>query len=211
MASNVAEIIKRLKKTYPDARIALKHSTPHELLVATILSAQCTDERVNIVTRELFRKYRSAGDFAAADLRVLEQDIRSTGFYHNKAKNIVNSARMIIEKFGGKVPRTMEELIELPGVARKTANIVLGNAYGVVVGIAVDTHVIRISQRLGLTKNEDPVKIERDLMGIVPRKDWFAFSYLIQVLGRDACKARRPECPRCVLENVCPSAGKFYK
>lgn len=179
-----------------------------ELLVATILSAQCTDKRVNIVTRGLFKKYGSVSDYAKAEIKILEQDIRSTGFYRNKARNIVNAARMILDKYSGKVPRTMEEILELPGVARKTANIVLGNAYGVVVGIAVDTHVRRVSQRLGLTENEDPVKIEQDLMKLVPKKDWFAYSYLLQSLGRDACVARGPECPRCALNGLCPKRIK---
>lgn len=205
------EIISRLKEAYPGARIALRHSNPMELLAATILSAQCTDERVNIVTKELFRKYKNVRDYAEADIRTLEQDVRSTGFYHNKARNIKNSARMIIEKFGGSVPRTMEEILLLPGVARKTANIVLGNAYGVVEGIAVDTHVRRCCQRLGLTRNEDPVKIERDLMKAVPRKDWFSFSYLIQSMGRDTCRARKPDCPRCALRTLCPTAEKLLK
>jgi endonuclease III len=205
------EIIARLKKEYPGARIALRHSNPMELLAATILSAQCTDARVNIVTKDLFKKYRTVRDYARADIKALEQDVRSTGFYHNKARNIKNSAGMILEKFGGKVPRTMEEILELPGVARKTANIVLGNAYGVVEGIAVDTHVRRCCQRLGLTRNEDPVKIERDLMKLVPRSEWFAFSYLIQSLGRDACPARKPECPRCVLNALCPTAKNYSK
>ena len=208
MSSIAVAIIKRLKKTYPNARIALDHSCPMELLVATILSAQCTDKRVNIVTKDLFRKYKSVSDYANANIHALEQDIRSTGFYRNKAKNIINAAKMILGTYNGKVPRTMEEILELPGVARKTANIVLGNAYGVVVGIAVDTHVRRVSQRLGLTENEDPVKIEQDLMKLVPEKDWFVFSYLFQSLGRDACVARNPRCPRCVLNDLCPKIIK---
>ena len=205
IALKAAEIVRRLKKAYPGAKIALNYSNPLELLVATILSAQCTDERVNIVTEKLFKKYRSLSDYASADLLGLEQDIRSTGFFRNKAKNIIASAKMIREKFGGKVPSVMEDILQLPGVARKTANVVLGNAYGVIEGIAVDTHVIRLSQRLGLTKNENPEKIEKDLMNVIPRKDWFKFSYLIQHHGRAVCAARKPRHDGCALKDVCPS------
>ncbi|MBN1823541.1 MAG: endonuclease III [Endomicrobiales bacterium] len=211
MPADVAETIKRLKNKYPRAKIALEHASPIELLVATILSAQCTDERVNIVTKSLFKKYRSVSDFAGAELRGLEQDIRSTGFYRNKAKNIIGAAKMIVEKYGGRVPDTMEEILKLPGVARKTANIVLGNAYGVVAGIAVDTHVRRISNLLGFTKNEAPEKIEQDLMKIVPRKEWFVFSYLIQSLGKDVCKAINPKHELCALKDICPSAGMLNR
>lgn len=201
------EIIRRLKKAYPGAKIALNFTTPMEILVATILSAQCTDERVNKVTKQLFRKYHTPADYANADPGELEQEIRSTGFYHNKAKNIIGAARMIMDRFGGKVPDTMENILMLPGVARKTANIVLGNAYGVVEGIAVDTHVRRVTQRLGLTANEQPEKIEQDLVLLVPRSEWLRFSYLIQTLGRDACAARKAYHPRCALRDICPTAA----
>ncbi|MCB4790326.1 MAG: endonuclease III [Elusimicrobia bacterium] len=209
MKNNILEAIKRLKKEYPDAKVALSYSNPLEILVATILSAQCTDERVNIVTQALFKKYRKLDDYANADLKEFEQDIRSTGFYRHKAKNIINSAKLILKNFKGKVPDKMEEILTLPGVARKTANVVLGNAYGIIEGIVVDTHVIRLSQRLGFTKNEAPEKIEQDLMKIVPKKDWFAFSYLLQSHGRKICKARNPDCPGCFLNYLCPSSGKF--
>jgi len=200
-----AEIVKRLKKAYPGAKIALSHSNPLELLVATILSAQCTDERVNLVTKTLFKKYRALPDYADADPAEFERDIRSTGFFRNKTKNIIGAAKMIRDDFGGKIPSTMEDILKLPGVARKTANIVLGNAYGVVEGIAVDTHVIRLSQRLGLTKNVNPVKIEQDLMRMIRRPDWFIFSYLIQRHGRAVCAARKPLHGICVLRDICPS------
>ena len=204
-AEKASEIVRRLKKAYPGAKIALRHSNPLELLVATILSAQCTDKRVDIVTEKLFKKYRTVSDYASADIGEFEQEIRSTGFFRNKAKNIIASARMIRDGFGGKVPSNMEDILRLPGVARKTANIVLGNAYGVVEGIAVDTHVIRLSQRLGMTKNEDPVKIEADLMKIVQRRDWLVFSYLLQSHGRAVCTARKPGHDLCVLSDICPS------
>ncbi|OGS34372.1 MAG: endonuclease III [Elusimicrobia bacterium RIFOXYB2_FULL_49_7] len=207
MRPNVDLILKRLVKRYPEAKIALRSSNPLELLIATILSAQCTDERVNLVTQRLFRKYRSLQDYAAADLKEFEQDIRSTGFYHNKAKNILAAANMIRERFGGKVPARMEDILLLPGVARKTANVVLGNAYDIVEGIVVDTHVRRVSQRLDLTRNENPEKIEHDLMKLMPRSRWLHFSYLIQALGRDVCKAQRPNHAHCVLNDVCPSSN----
>jgi len=206
MNNNVEVIIKRLKKAFPKARIALKYERPIDLLVATILSAQCTDQRVNFVTKELFKKYRSAEDYANADLKEFENEIRSCGFYHNKARNIINSAKIIVRDFGGKVPGNMNDILTLPGVARKTANIVLGNAYGIVEGIAVDTHVLRISARLGLTKQSDPVKIEQDLMKIVPGKEWLHFSYLLQSLGRTVCFARNPNHRACVLLDLCPFA-----
>jgi endonuclease-3 len=203
------KIIPLLEKEFADAKIALGHANPLELLVATILSAQCTDERVNIVTKTLFKKYRRVEDYAEADLKELEQDIRSTGFYHNKAKNIKNCCRLLIEKHNGQVPKTMEELLELPGVARKTANIVLQNAFGIVEGIAVDTHVRRVSQRLGLTENKDPEKIERDLMEIVPKEKWARISDLLIFLGRYVCEAKKPKCEECVLSRLCPSAFSF--
>lgn len=202
----IVEVVRRLKEAYPRARIALEYSNPFELLVATILSAQCTDARVNIVTASLFKKYKNMADYARADIKELQKDVRSTGFFRNKADNIKKSARMIIERFGGRVPDTMKDILELPGVARKTANIVLGNAYGIVEGIAVDTHVIRIAALLGFTRNINPEKIEQDLMKIVSPGDWLSFSYLIQTLGRDTCKARKPDHGRCVLKNICPSA-----
>jgi endonuclease-3 len=201
--------IERLKKTHPDAKIALNYSGPLELLIATILSAQCTDKRVNIVTKTLFKKYRKIEDYAKADLNELEEDIRSTGFYHNKAKNIKKCCQMLIEKFNGQIPRTMEELLELPGVARKTANIVLANVYGVVAGIAVDTHVRRVAKRLGLTENLNPDKIEKDLMEIVPKADWMRITDLLIFHGRRICTARNPKCAECVLNDFCPSAFIF--
>lgn len=196
-------IIERLKKEYPDAKIALKFENPIQLLVATILSAQCTDERVNEVTEKLFKKYKSAEDFVKVSLEELAEDIKSTGFYQQKAKYIQESCKIILEKYGGEVPRTMEELLELPGVARKTANIVLSNAYGIVEGIAVDTHVKRLSQRLGLVKSTQPEKIEKELMEIVPKEDWFIFPFLLQAHGRKVCIARKPKCELCVLKDLC--------
>lgn len=203
----IITIINRLKKEYPAAKIALKYSSPFELLIATILSAQCTDERVNIVTEKLFKKYKTLKDFAIANPSELEKDIYSTGFYKNKARNIINCAKIIIEKFNGRVPDTMDELISLPGVARKTANIVLYNAFGKTEGIAVDTHVIRLSRRLGLTKNENPEKIEVDLMKTVPKSDWGNISYLLQFHGRNICQAKKPKCDICVFTMHCPKNG----
>ncbi|HDI73333.1 MAG TPA: endonuclease III [Candidatus Altiarchaeales archaeon] len=205
----ILEIIKLLKKEYPEVKIALEFKNPLELLVATMLSAQCTDERVNIVTKDLFKKYKTAEDYANADLKELERDIKSTGFYKNKAKNIKNTCRILIEKYNSKVPRSMEEMLSLPGVARKTANIVLSNAYGIVEGIAVDTHVRRLSFLLGLTKEKDPVKIERDLMEIVPKKHWIDFPLMLILHGRKICIARRPRCEECILNRLCPSAFKI--
>lgn len=202
------KIILLLKKEYPRARIALKSSSPLELLVATVLSAQCTDVMVNRVTERLFKKYKTIDDYAEANLKEFEQDIRSTGFYHNKAKNIINAARLIIEEFNGKVPDTMEKLITLPGVARKTANIVLFNAFNKIEGIAVDTHVRRLSQRLGLSKNEDPKKIEQDLMVLIPRDMWGEFNHLLIEHGRKICDARGPLCPECLLNKLCPYYAK---
>jgi len=199
-------IIARLRRAYPDAHCSLNYSNPLELLVATILSAQCTDERVNIVTADLFRKYRKAEDFINVEQTELEQDIRSTGFYRNKAKAIQGACRLIVEQHGGRVPSTLDELLELPGVARKTANVVLGNAFGISSGVVVDTHVGRLSQRLGLTQHEQPEKIERDLIELVPQKDWVDFAHLLIYHGRAACKARKPECASCTLEDLCPSS-----
>lgn len=203
----MSEIIRILKQEYPEARTALKYATPHELLVATILSAQSTDALVNTVTAKLFKKYRKLEDFAAADLNELEQDIKSTGFYRQKAKNIKNSSIAIIEQFGGEVPSILEELITLPGVARKTANVVLSSAYGLTEGIAVDTHVKRLSYRLGLTVNTDPNKIEQDLMKLAPKEEWSDLSYRLILHGRAVCTARKPDHNRCVLEHLCPRKG----
>ena len=205
-AQRVKKIWPILKKTYPQAKIALHFSNPVELLIATILSAQCTDVRVNIVTKELFKKYRSAGDWAKADVRQIENDIKSTGFYRNKAKNIKGACGVILEKFKGSVPETMEGLTSLPGVGRKTANVVLGNAFGKH-GIACDTHVIRLSRRIGLSENRDPVKLEFDLADIVPEKNWTMFSHLLIFHGRNICKARKPDCVNCPINSHCPSAN----
>jgi endonuclease-3 len=200
------KIIRLLRKEYPDAHCSLNHSNPLELLIATILSAQCTDERVNIVTADLFRKYRSAEDYATAQRSELEADIRSTGFFRSKAKSLQGTCTIINEQYEGRVPRKVEQLLALPGVARKTANVVLGNAFGIASGVVVDTHVSRLSQRLGLTSNQQPEKIERDLMDLVPKKDWIDFSHLLIYHGRKICKARAPKCGECVLEQLCPSS-----
>jgi len=205
----IIKIIELLQKEYPNAKTALIFKNPLEILVATILSAQCTDERVNIVTKELFNKYKTPKDYADANLSVFENEIKSTGFYRNKAKNIISACRIISEKFNSVVPDTMEDLITLPGVARKTANVVLWNGYGKISGIAVDTHVNRLSQRLGLTKNKDQDKIERDLMQITPKEQWPHISNLLISHGRKICFARNPKCRECVLNNICPSAFKF--
>lgn len=202
-------IIAVLKKKYPDARIALKFSNPWELLVAVILSAQCTDKKVNEITTRLFKKYRTLEDYIRADPEEFERDIHAAGFYRAKTKSILTTAKLVKEKFGGKIPRTMEEILTLRGVARKTANVVLGNAYGVVEGIAVDTHVRRLSQRMGLTRSHDPVKIEQDLMAFLPRKDWFTTTYLLVDHGRAICTARDPRCDLCPLSKICPSAFQF--
>ncbi|HEV7699313.1 MAG TPA: endonuclease III [Pyrinomonadaceae bacterium] len=203
------EIIRRLRRTYPDAHCALNHSNAFELLIATILSAQCTDARVNIVTADLFRKYRGPGDFLTVAQRELEDDIHSTGFFRNKAKNIQAACSRIIETYGGEVPQTMEDLLTLGGVARKTANVVLGNAFGIASGVVVDTHVRRLSQRLGITTNIDPVKIEKDLALLVPKKDWVMFPHWMISHGRQICHARNPKCGDCVLADICPSAFQF--
>jgi endonuclease III len=200
------QIIKLLKKEYPDARTALEHSNAFELLIATILSAQCTDARVNIVTADLFRKYRRPADYAAVPVKELAHDLRSINFHTNKAKNIQRTCDLLVENFGGEVPRTMEELLTLPGVARKTANVVLGNAFGIASGVVVDTHVMRLSQRLGLTKQTTPEKIELDLQALVPKKHWVMFSHWLILHGRAVCKARNPQCQNCVIEKLCPSS-----
>jgi endonuclease-3 len=201
----MSEILKRLKKEYPEPHTALLHENPFELLVATILSAQTTDAHVNKVTASLFRKYRTVKDYAEASLDELKKDISSVNFFNNKAKNIHASAKMIVEQFGSKVPKSMEELTTLPGVARKTANIVLWNAYGMNEGIAVDTHVKRLAARLGLTKSDDPVKIEKDLMEITPKKDWGIVTHLLIDHGRKICQAKKPKHDECVLYDICPS------
>jgi endonuclease-3 len=200
------KITTQLKTEYPDARCSLNHSTPLELLVATILSAQCTDERVNLVTAELFRKYRRAEDYYNVAAAELEQDIRSTGFFRNKAKAIQGACRIIAENHQGRVPENLDELLALPGVARKTANVVLGNAFGITSGIVVDTHVARLSERLALSAANQPEKIERDLMELIPRRDWILFSHLLIAHGRKVCKARTPLCAECVIEKLCPSS-----
>lgn len=207
----VNKIVKILNKEYGDVDIALQFSNVFELMVATILSAQCTDKRVNIVTSSLFKKYRTIQDYASADLKEFEQDIKSTGFYRNKAKNIIETANIVLNKFNGVVPKTMEELITLKGVARKTANIVLGSGYGINVGIAVDTHVIRLTNLIGLSKNSDPKKIERDLMKIIPKRYWKNISFTIQTLGRRVCIARRPKCDICPINKLCNHYNKSKK
>jgi len=199
-------IYRRLDREYPGAKCALNFSNPHEMLFATILSAQTTDAMVNKVTADLFRKYPTLEDYANADREALEQDIHPTGFFRNKARSLQGAARMLLDSYGGKVPDTMAEMLTLPGVARKTANVVLGNAYGVVEGIAVDTHVGRLARRLGLTAEKDPDKVERDLMGLVPRKQWFHLTYLFIEHGRKVCKAPVPRCEECVLSDICPSS-----
>jgi len=199
------KIIARLKKAYPDAKCSLNHSNPLELLIATILSAQCTDQRVNIVTADLFRKYRSCADYLKVPTSELQNDVRTTGFFRNKTKSIQGMCKILTEQ-GDRVPDTMEELLKLPGVARKTANVVLGNAFGIASGVVVDTHVSRLSQRLELTKNKQAEKIERDLIELVPKKDWIDFSHLLIYHGRQICKARKPLCEKCVVEKYCPSS-----
>src|SRR5687768_3865272 len=194
LKARVREVIRRLKRAYPDAKCSLNHTNPFELLIATILSAQCTDERVNIVTANLFRKYRSPQDFIDISQAELEKDIHSTGFFRNKAKNIKAASQRIVEVYGGKIPQRMEEILTLGGVARKTANVVLGNAFGIASGVVVDTHVSRLSQRLGLTAEKTPEKIERDLEKLVPKKDWIIFPHWMIFHGRQICNARKPKC-----------------
>ena len=201
------EVIRLLKKEYPGEGSALNFSNNLELLVAVILSAQSTDKQINKITVDLFRKYRSVEDYARADREEFEQDIRSSGFFRNKAKNIIGAARMIVDKFGGEIPRTMEELLLLPGVARKTANIVLYTGFGITSGIAVDTHVKRLSRKLGLTDESNPIKIEWDLMDLLPRKHWGPVNYLLISHGRTVCRAKKPDCGGCVLSHRCPSKG----
>ena len=205
-AQRVKKIWPILKKTYPDAKIALKFVNPLELLIATILSAQCTDVRVNIVTKDVFKKYKSAKDWAKADIKHIESDIKSTGFYHNKAISIKGACTKIAEQYDGKVPGTLEELVALPGVGRKTANVVLGAAFATP-AVVCDTHVIRLSRRLGLSENKDPVKLEFDLAEILPKKNWTLFSDLLIFHGRNICKARKPDCENCQISKHCPSAN----
>lgn len=201
--TQIKEIISVFSKKYPNPECALIHMNPWELLVATILSAQCTDKRVNMVTPDLFKKYPTAKETAKANIEELEELIKSTGFYHNKAKNIKACAEVLINQYNGTIPQNIEEMIKLPGVGRKTANVVLGNAFGIASGVVVDTHVSRISQKLGLTKETDPVKIESDLKKIVPQKYWIAFSHWLVFHGRERCIARRPQCDKCELEKIC--------
>ncbi|NQT22848.1 MAG: endonuclease III [Candidatus Omnitrophica bacterium] len=207
--SRELNILTTLKKEYPKTKTALKFKSPIQILVSTILSAQCTDKRVNMVTETLFKKYKNAPDFAGASLKTFEREIKSTGFYRNKAKNIIKSAKIVVRDFKGKVPHSMKDLLILPGVARKTANIVLYNGYGITEGIAVDTHVRRLSQRLGLSESSDPVRIERDLMEIFPRKDWGIVNNLLIRHGRHLCTAHNPKCRECFLKRACPSFGKI--
>lgn len=202
-----ARVVKILRRGYPNAVCALDYRTPLELLVATILSAQCTDERVNRVTRDLFQKYRTAADYSQAPVEQLEREIQSTGFFRNKAKSIVGACKVLQEQFGGEIPQDIDALIELPGIGRKTANVVLGTAFGIATGVVVDTHVTRVSRRLGLTANKDPVKIEKDLMEIVPKSEWVAFSHRMIHHGRQICVARKPRCSDCPFRSICPKVG----
>ena len=204
--ARTAEILARLKAEYPDSRCALEHANPLQLLVATILSAQCTDKRVNMVTPALFERYPTAADYAAADLGELEEMVRTTGFFRNKARSLKGLGQALVADHDGEVPAEMAALVKLPGTGRKTANVVLGNAFGIDEGVVVDTHVGRISRLLGLSEEKDPVKVERDLMAVVPRADWTLWSHLLIDHGRAICKARRPECDACVLADLCPSA-----
>ena len=204
--SRAKKIVKALKTAYPDAKCSLNFKNIHQLMVATILSAQCTDERVNIVTKDLFKKYRSIKEFAGVDIRELEKDIHSTGFYKNKAKSIRTSAQQLLEHYNGSIPRTLDELVTLAGVGRKTGSVVLGAGFGLTEGVVVDTHVIRISNLLKLTNHKDALKIEKELMKVLPEKDWIIFTHLIIDHGRAVCIARRPDCANCTLKNLCPSA-----
>ena len=206
----IEEIIRILHQNYSASRTALKHETPLQILVATILSAQCTDERVNQITPSLFQKYKTPADFARANQEELEEEIRPTGFFRNKAKSIIRASQKIEEDFGSEVPDSMEKLITLPGVARKTANIVLSSSFKKAEGIAVDVHVKRLSGRLGLSTEKNPDKIEKDLMDIVPKKDWLDFNYMLVNHGRKTCQARKPDCPECVLNKLCPSAREIF-
>jgi len=204
---HAAKVLRRLKADYPEAPCALVHNNPFQLLVATILSAQCTDKRVNLVTKDLFRKYRKPADFAAASIRELEKAVQSTGFFRNKAKNIKACSRGLMERHQGKVPQDLDALVDLAGVGRKTANVVLGTAYGLATGVVVDTHVGRLSRRLGLTDQKDAVKVERDLMQLLPKKEWIDFSHRMIHHGRSICSARRPNCDECSMKKFCPRVG----
>ncbi len=205
--THAADVVRLLGRLYPNAKCSLDFQTPLELLVATILSAQCTDERVNIVTKDLFRKYRSAADYAQTPIAELEKEIQSTGFFRSKAKSIQNCCRLLVERHEGLAPRTIEQLVELPGIGRKTANVILGTAFGIASGVVVDTHVTRLSLRLGLTRQKDPVKIEKDLMELIPSKQWIAFSHRMIQHGRKICVARKPKCDVCALSAICPKLG----
>jgi endonuclease-3 len=207
-AARLKKIIAGLRKAYPDAHCELNFANPLELLVATILSAQCTDKRVNLVTAELFKKYRAAADYATVPAAELEAAIKSTGFFRNKAKSIQACCRKLVERHGGQVPKTMDELTHLDGVGRKTANVVLGNAFGINAGVVVDTHVARLATRLGLTQQKDPEKIEQELMQLVPQRQWTLFSHWLIWHGRRRCDARKPDCANCEIAKLCPSAGK---
>lgn len=206
LKQRVRQFIRLLKRAYPDAKCSLNHSNAFELLIATILSAQCTDARVNIVTQDLFRKYRKPEDYLKVSEKELQRDIRTTGFFRNKTKSIQGTSKALMENYGSNVPQTMDELLELPGVARKTANVVLGNAFGIAAGVVVDTHVTRLSHRLGLSEAKAAEKIEEDLIQIVPRKEWVIFPHLLIAHGRAICKARNPLCAECVVEKLCPSS-----
>jgi endonuclease III len=206
LKQRVRKIVRILKRAYPDAKCSLNHSNAFELLIATILSAQCTDARVNLVTQDLFRKYRKPGDYLNVSPKELQRDIRTTGFFRNKTTSIQGTAQMLNEKYRGEVPKTMDELLELPGVARKTANVVLGNAFGLSAGVVVDTHVTRLSHRLDLSRQKTAEKIEQELIAIVPKKDWVIFPHLMIAHGRAICKARNPLCAECVIEKLCPSS-----
>lgn len=202
-----AKIVAQLKKDFPDADCALVHQTPFQLLIATILSAQCTDERVNIVCKDLFKKYKQPADFAAAPIGEIEKEIKSTGFYRNKAKNIKACSASLVDDYKGKVPKDLDALVGLAGVGRKTANVVLGTAYGIPTGVVVDTHVGRLSLRMGLTTHTDAVKVEQDLMQLVPQDEWIGFSHRMILHGRQVCQARKPDCPNCSLQKICPQIG----
>ncbi len=211
LKARVMKIVGRLRKQYPDPKVELNFRNALELLVATILSAQCTDERVNLVTKDLFRKYRSPGQYAEAIPAEFEQEIRSTGFFRAKAKSIMNCCKAMVEKHRGSVPDQMEDLLKLPGIGRKTANVVLGQAFGIPSGIVVDTHVVRVAQRLRLTKQSNADKIEQDLLLMVPQKDWIDFGTMMVLHGRYVCQAKKPKCPECVVNRICPSADLFLK
>ncbi len=204
---HAAGILRLLRRHYADATCSLNFHTPLELLVATILSAQCTDERVNLVTQDLFRKYRSAADYAQAPLAELEKDIQSTGFYRNKAKSIQNCCRLLVQQYAGQVPQDIDQLVALPGIGRKTANVILGTAFDIASGVVVDTHVMRLSRRLGLSQHKDAEKIEKDLMAVIPGKEWVAFSHRMIQLGRNICVARKPHCDICPFSTMCPKVG----